>query len=508
MTSNPFGDLGASSSTGSSSSSAAMGGDTAFLESWDIPKKGKPPVVGSSLFAEGFPKAPDFTSVRDWNSFNAVVEANRDRAMEARKRDRALRDAGNFVKPNPLSKYDVEGTQKLATLVGNLNRGVKHRPDWGAYASAQSWLENEQAKAEASGNPEKIAQWAKWHVGRADLDDDKSTPDNVVMFSDRRQGIIKAIDGYQIVPTAQKEASRSYYNNMPDREARTQADPALKKFFKQYYRKNPTPALQAKNPVDEFRPTHTSFQLIQDAVDKHLKTIGVSIKSLKNNPTGTLTAQHYMPIKQKAATAVYHALIRKMYNLPDNFDFKGESEANKRLKSKQVQKDIKTKMLALDATGQTYGAQFFNAPSTIRLVEQTADNVLNEINSKIINPKERIYKENIQAEQNLTTGAIKIVNFNLVDPDLNPVNIENKKRARLAKGYSDKTGFRPKISGKGIQLPMKRIPPRPSLGVGGVDIDADPFAEEADTVPVYPEGRRVRTIGLEDLIKEGEEEEG
>jgi hypothetical protein len=294
---------------------------------------------------------------------------------------------------------------------------------------------------------------------------------------------------------------------MPDREARTQADPALKKFFKQYYRKNPTPALQAKNPVDEFRPTHTSFQLIQDAVDRHLKTIGVSIQSLKNNPEGTLTAQQYMPIKQKAATAVYHALIRKMYNLPDNFDFKGESETNKRLKSKQVQKDIKTKMLALDATGQTYGAQFFNAPSTIDIIERTTDAVINEINSKL-KPEDQIYNKNIIGTKNIKTGAIKITNFNLVDPDLNPANIEKKKQARQAKGYSDEKGFRPKISGKGIQPQMKRIPTRPSLGiggtwVGGVNIDSDPFEKEAEVEASSSSGGGVRTMNV---VREDEEE--
>jgi hypothetical protein len=164
-------------------------------------------------------------------------------------------------------------------------------------------------------------------------------------------------------------------------------------------------------------------------------------------------------------------------------------------------------MLATDTNGRTYGAKFFTAPSTIRLIESTAYNVIEDINSKIKDAKFKIDNLHIESVTNPQTGVVKITNFKLVDPDLDPVNIENKKRARLARGYSDEKGFRPKISGKGVQPQMKRIPGRPSLGVGGtwvgdVDIDSNPFAEEAALEASSSSGGGVRTM---EVIREEDE---
>jgi hypothetical protein len=47
------------------------------------------------------------------------------------------------------------------------------------------------------------------------MDEDTDTPDNVIVYSDVAKNKIKSIDGYNIVPTRQKEAKRAYYDRFP-----------------------------------------------------------------------------------------------------------------------------------------------------------------------------------------------------------------------------------------------------------------------------------------------------
>jgi hypothetical protein len=116
------------------------------------------------------------------------------------------------------------------------------------------------------------------------------------------------MDGYQLIPQKRKELDRFFYGAFPDQEIRQQTDKEMKKLLKQYYKKNPTPELQAKIPLEVFVPSTSVFQKVRDTIADIAKSANMVIH-LTKNPDGNISAQHYMTIIQKLSRGFYKALL-------------------------------------------------------------------------------------------------------------------------------------------------------------------------------------------------------
>jgi hypothetical protein len=202
----------------------------------------------------------------------------------------------------------------LADLVGRSNLGIRYRPYLGSAPSARLWLDDKKSKAKTQREQE---MWNRWAIAEADLDANKETPDNVITYSDRLKGKIKAIDGYELMPQNVKESHRSFYSIFPNPKDRQRIDDKTLRVLKAWYRKYPTPAKQAANPFEDFKPKLSPYQITREALQLRLETFDIKINS-KKNPTGQIAAKHYMPLLQKLTTRVMPYLYRYIFNLdPD-----------------------------------------------------------------------------------------------------------------------------------------------------------------------------------------------
>jgi hypothetical protein len=415
------------------------------LEQFELPTKENKKFQRSSLYTSpDIPNIGSINSITDWGSFGEYINTAEQRKSLAKQLDKERRDAGEKVAANSLSRYDMAGTRKLGELVGNLNVGVKYRPDWVAEPSATEWLKNEMRKAERSGDDKQLERLQKWAVRTADLDDDPRTPNNVIMFSDRDQGRIQAIDGYQLVPRERKEGQRAFYSKMPEREARQQADPAVKKFYKQYYNKYPTPDKQAEHPIEKFIPSANKsvFQIVRDEASAILNKLGFIIK--KKDNAGTIIAQHFMPIVQKLSTALYHNMVEGMYpkDVGKGYDWEDDPA---HIKTKSKQKGIIEDLKRPGTGGRTYWQRYINDDNTWLVMRQSIENSVAQINR---NAGETVLEVTLGTDS--TTGARM---YNVVD--LNVIQETQRKASKKAKGYP-----MPKVIAKRLNL-RDQINPQP-----------------------------------------------
>jgi hypothetical protein len=174
--------------------------------------------------------------VRDWDTFGQYMRKGRERVQQAKAEDLRLRNLGERVAPDGLGFYNPDATTKLADLVGRSNVGVRYRPYLGAALSARLWLQNQKNKAKSEKDQ---AMWNRWDIVEADLDNDKTTPDNVVTFSDRARGKIKAVDRYELMSKTSKEINRTFYSNFPNPRDRHRIDDKIRRELRSWYRKYP-----------------------------------------------------------------------------------------------------------------------------------------------------------------------------------------------------------------------------------------------------------------------------
>jgi hypothetical protein len=455
------------------------------LEQFELPNKAskKKPIQKferSSLYTDAsIPEQPSYTTINDWSTFSDYIKKSEDRKDRAEKLDKERRAKGEKVAANTLtiSDYDFEGTEKLGELIGKLNVGVKYRPDWVAEPSANIWLNNELEKAKKKGNEKEVARLQKWGIKTADLDDDEETPDNVIVFSDIEQGKIKAVDGYQLVPGVRKDVQRAFYSKLPDRVARQQTTPEVKKLYKQYYRKYPTPILQEGHPIQEFTPpSPTVFQNIRARMGKILNMIGIGIKS-KANPNGTMTAQHYLPIIQKLSTALYHNIVRKMFNLGVNYDWK---EDPRHIKSKSIQKKIIENMEKLK-DNRTYWNRFTSLDDTKEVIKYIIEDTVDKINQAA--DGEQVIVLTWGQFNNPITGE-KTLSYDV--KDLHVLNEQAIKDAKKGKGYTREMLADLPKKGSGVKVKSGSIKPsvRPSGSTSvtktGMDVEDDPFDDDEE----------------------------
>jgi hypothetical protein len=157
------------------------------------------------------------------------------------------------------------------------------------------WLQEQKNKAKTEKDQ---AMWDRWDIVEADLDEDKTTPDNVVTFSDRARGKIRAVDGYELMPRASKEVNRTFYSNFPNPRDRHRIDDKTRRELRSWYRKYPYPQEQADHPFNEYVPDLSPYQIIREAVQAQLEGFRIYI-NCKDRPDGQLSAKHYMPLLQK-----------------------------------------------------------------------------------------------------------------------------------------------------------------------------------------------------------------
>ena len=244
--------------------------------------------------------------VKNWDQFQRLLEAAATNQRRERILNKGARYTGEKLVPEPLRGYKIDEIQKLAEIVGKKNRGIRFRPDWNSELSAKEWIDRQKAKD--PDNP----KWEKWGVDKVDLDDNELTPDNVVVFSNKEAGRIKAIDGHEIVPRNKKETLRALYSDFPTREHRARIDPKERSRLKAYYRKYPTETQQEHHPIDEFVKEKSAFNMVKETVQIFLNMIGFSIYSKEKHPNGTVKLTKFMTLLQKLTSQIYKGVLREV----------------------------------------------------------------------------------------------------------------------------------------------------------------------------------------------------
>jgi hypothetical protein len=161
------------------------------------------------------PHTMNVSEINEWDDFDNYMAATQQRKEEALEKDRALREENKgAVRRNVYSGYNTGDMGDLVNLIGRKNLAVKQKPEWSSGGSANWWLENKIKRAKAEDKP----YWQKWAVQEADLDNNPETMDNVILFDNKDQGRIKAIDGYHFTPFTKKESQRLYYSAFQARQ--------------------------------------------------------------------------------------------------------------------------------------------------------------------------------------------------------------------------------------------------------------------------------------------------
>jgi hypothetical protein len=309
----------------------------------------------------------DLTKVKDWESmqqYAARAHAYRKDVVDA---DDALRAQHRLVKANPMRNYDTGATAALVGLIGNKNVGVRHRPHLAAAPSAQFWLSQNLEKAK--GNPKLLEYWRKWGVGTADLDENVDTPDNVIVYSDSKHGKIKAVDGYEIVPYAQKNATRSIRELYPEPKQLARLPIEFRNILKSYYKKYKTPEMQQANPIQDFvkeRQKRSAYQIMGNAVRAMLEALDVAVWSRDREgeiegPEDRrlyVSPRHYITLVQKLTSAFHQQFIKEYFNLAPNYDFTADEQNTK---ARRVQKDLAEVYGNVEADGNTTAYHYLAA---------------------------------------------------------------------------------------------------------------------------------------------------
>jgi hypothetical protein len=279
---------------------------------------------------------------RNWDDFANYMNLVAQRKSQLQREAKIAKDNDEYEPPGPYQGYNIGDITSLADIVGHRNKGIKFKPEWNARLATEAWLDKQRAN-----HPDDLT-WQRWGVDELDLDDDPRTPDNVVVYSDKTAGKVKAIDGYHLESRQGKERKRAYYSDYPTREERQQVDPKERSRLKAYYRKYPTKSEQIKHPLTEdWKAPQSAFNLVRDKVKELLNIVGFTIYS-KNNPDGTMKQTKFMTLLGKLASIAYKMVLRAVLKRdPDDPENKTAKEQNK-LKADLLEQDVNKRTL-LDA---------------------------------------------------------------------------------------------------------------------------------------------------------------
>jgi hypothetical protein len=179
--------------------------------------------------------------------------------------------------------------------------------------------------------------WARWSIAQADLDNDTNTPNNVITYSDKQLGKVKAIDNYELMPRISKEINQTFYTEFPTTKERQKLGDKEKKLLKAYYRKYPTPTQQQAHPFADFVPELSPYQIIRE---------------------GQLAAKHYMPLIQRLTGKAHLNILKGIYNLGDGYDFDADPQG---VKAKRVRKNTSRILMKPDSEGKTFMERYLDA---------------------------------------------------------------------------------------------------------------------------------------------------
>jgi hypothetical protein len=251
------------------------------------------------------------------------------------------RKKGIELKKNPFSRYNEKDTKELMDLVGHRNKGISFNPVFNSRVTAEAYIREQLANANKSGNQDLIDYWKKWEVKEADLDARPDTLNNVVVFSDFDNNIIKSIDGYQIVPRGKKEALRARYTAFPDRQKRAEAmNSQQKTILKAFFRKHPDPSTWQNYDIHQFAEDYgknvSAFQQIKSVLKGFMDLAGLTlykksddVGSISISPAktaGKLSLTHHMTILQRLSAFALSFLYKIVYNeiiddIPKDYDW-------------------------------------------------------------------------------------------------------------------------------------------------------------------------------------------
>jgi hypothetical protein len=253
-----------------------------------------------------------------------ILERNREAARIA------LGDKYTQLKRNPYVGYRPQETEDLVDLIGRRNVGLKFNPVLNSAQAAREFIEDRIEKARRDDDQRALTYWSRWGVKELDLDRDKSTVNNVVVYSDKDFNRIKSVDGYSIVPRTKKESLRARYIAFPTKEARAEAMNSLdKKYLKAYFRKHPDPAVWSKFPYEDFVQDYSTNVSAFNQVKHEIKAsyldndaggVGLTMYSKDKNPDGVLTLTHYMTLLQKLSSFVMNMLYVVFFEVKPDYD--------------------------------------------------------------------------------------------------------------------------------------------------------------------------------------------
>jgi hypothetical protein len=128
------------------------------------------------------------------------------------------------------------------------------------------------------------AEWDKWAVVEADLDNNTDTRDNVIVYDDFPAGKIRTIDGYGITSEQKKVNQLNIYSAFPIKEVRSDVmNSSLRSDLKAWLRKYPTPKEQQTHPFEEFERDVSPFEIIKNAMKQTLNTYEYTNYSRKSH---------------------------------------------------------------------------------------------------------------------------------------------------------------------------------------------------------------------------------
>jgi hypothetical protein len=118
-------------------------------------------------------------------------------------------------------RYDKKAYKDLENIVALRQHGIKYNPKTISEESAKKWLKSQRGKKD-------------WNVTGEDLDHDKRTPDNIIIYDDQNRKRI--IDGYEIDSGYKKRFEQNVLNNYPNGDFKYRRDPNFE-YYRDFYNK-------------------------------------------------------------------------------------------------------------------------------------------------------------------------------------------------------------------------------------------------------------------------------
>jgi hypothetical protein len=275
----------------------------------------------------------DYSSVdqidklNNWGEFQRVLDGIKEKKSTHQVTTKSARAARKWIEPSPYISYPAEAMENLAEIVGLRNRGIKYTPDLNAANTAQIWLNKRKAAAPST---EILAEYNKYKVEEADLDNNPDIRDNVIVYSDRDLGKIYSIDGYQLTSRQKKVNQRNIHSAFPIKEVRSDVmNLKFKTDLKAWLTKYPTPQQQRNHPFEIFVRSVPPFEILKDELNDFFLEYGI-LMYIKANAAGNLSVSNYITLIQKLTAALNWGIMIQYFRVPEDYDFNLDDQHTKK----------------------------------------------------------------------------------------------------------------------------------------------------------------------------------